>query len=93
MVDRLNDVLPTDVNLETALWLQFPLPITEIELLCATWLVGETLTYVWSRRKNRENVSIASLLAILQIKALHLSHTTNHSLAGSLIPLWLSVFH
>ena len=82
MLERVNDVLPMDINLEMALWLQFPPPIAEDDLLCATWLVAETLTYVWSRRKNRGNVSTASLLAILQIKAIHLSHTTNHSLAG-----------
>jgi len=82
MVTKINRMPALNVNLESALWLQFPPPITEIDLLCATWIVGESLSYIWARRKNREEVSIESLLAIIQVKAIHLSHTVNHSLAG-----------
>ena len=82
MLSRINRLQTLNVNLDAALLLQFPLPITEIDLLCATWLVAETLAYIWARRKNRGEVSIASLLAILKIKAVHLSHTENHSHAG-----------
>ena len=74
------NALPIDnVSIETALWLQFPPPITETDLLCATWLVGESLAYTWARRKNREDVSSASLLST---KAFHLSKTEKYADAG-----------
>ena len=77
------NALPIDnVSIETALWLQFPPPITETDLLCATWLVGESLAYTWARRKNREDVSSASLHAILSTKAFHLSKTEKYADAG-----------
>ena len=82
MLTRINKLPELNVNLDTALWLQFPPPITETDLLCATWLLGESLSYIWARRKNRGEVSIESLLAIIQVKAIHLSHTVKHSLAG-----------
>ena len=82
LVLKINLLPALNVNLDMALLLQFPPPITEIDLLCATWLTGETLAYIWARRKNREEISIAALLAILQIKAVRLSHTVNHSQAG-----------
>ena len=66
----------------TALWLQFPPPITETDLLCAVWLVGESLTYVWARRKNREELSLNSLKLILKTKAVHMSKTDKYSNAG-----------
>ena len=75
--------LPIDyISIETAIWLQFPPPITETDLLCATWLVGESLAYTWARRKNREDVSSASLHAILSTKAFHLSKTEKYADAG-----------
>ena len=36
MLERINDVFPIDFDLEMALWLQFPPPIAEDDLLCAT---------------------------------------------------------
>ena len=86
MVERVTATLNTlpisPVDTNTALWLQFPPPISDTDLLCAVWIIGETLTYVWARRKNREEVYIASLKQILLDKALHLSKTEKYSLAG-----------
>ena len=82
MVDTIN-ALPIDqVDINKALWLQFSPLITETDLLCAVWIVGETITYSWAKRKNKEILSIASLKAILQSKALHLSKSDKYFLAG-----------
>jgi hypothetical protein len=43
-----------DANIEMAIWLQCPPPIPENDLLCAVWLVGETLTYSWAKRRNEK---------------------------------------
>ena len=82
LVEILKLVPIPEVNIEMALWIQFPPLIPEHDLLSAVWLVGETLTYSWARRKNREAVSIHSLRAILQEKAHFLSQSSRHSEAG-----------
>ena len=71
LLTKLNTLPIDNVNIETALWLQFPPPITDSDLLCAIWLVGEALAYTWARRKNREDISSATLHAILSYKAYH----------------------
>ena len=82
MTATLNTLAIQRVDKHTALWLQFPPPITETDLLCAVWLVGESLTYVWARRKNREELSLNSLKLILKTKAVHMSKTDKYSNAG-----------
>merc|ERR1712105_421216 len=82
MIQKINTLPIQPVDINTALWLQFPPPITENDLLCAVWMVGETVTYSWAKRKNREDIIVESLQAILLSKALHLSKTQKYSLAG-----------
>ena len=82
MVEKNNTLPIQQTDVTTALWLQFPPPITETDLLCAVWIVGETVTYSWAKRKNREELSVTSVQAILQTKAQTLSKTEKYSLAG-----------
>ena len=82
LVETLEQIPIQDVSIEMALFLQFPPPIPENDLLCAVWLVGETLTYSWARRRNREAPSILSLTVSLRTKALHMSKSKRHSHAG-----------
>ena len=82
LVTLLQRIPIPDACIEMAIWLQFPPPIPDNDLLAAVWLVGETMTYSWARRRNREASSIPSLTAILQIKALHMSMTKKHCHTG-----------
>ena len=71
-----------NASIEMAIWLQFSPLTPDNDLLAATWLVGEAMTYSWSRRRNREASSIPSLIAILRIKAFHMSMSRKHCQTG-----------
>ena len=68
LVETLQRIPIQDASIEMAIWLQFTPPIPENDLLCAVWLVGETLTYSWARRRNREALSIPSLTTSLLMR-------------------------
>ena len=82
LVETLTLVPIPEVTIESALWLQFSPLTPENDLLAAVWLVGEAMTYSWSRRRNREVSSIPSLIAILRTKAFHMSLTKRHCHTG-----------
>ena len=63
----------------------------DAELLPAVWLVGEALTYAWARRKNRENIGIRALNAILTINANYMRKSTKHCECGENIHQILSM--
>ena len=85
LVVILERLLIEDVSLPMALWLQFPPIIEECDLLAAVWLVGETISYTWARRRNREVISIPTLTALLSIQAHQLAKSQKHYTAGKKI--------
>ena len=85
LVETLTLIPLPDASIATAIWRQFSLLTPENDLIAAVWLVGEAMTYSWARRKNREAASIPSLIAILRVKAFHMSISEQHSHTGKLL--------
>ena len=81
----LEKILLEDVSLPMALWLQFPPINEESDILSAVWIVGETISYTWARRKNKEVISIPTFTALLSIQANHLAKSKRHYIAGEKI--------
>ena len=48
--------LDPDSNLETTIWLQFSPMLEDDAILAAAWLTIETMDYIWTRRKKKENI-------------------------------------
>ena len=72
-------------SIEKAMWLQFPLVNDDAELLPAVWLVRKTLTHAWARRKNREDIDIRALNAVLTINANYLRKSTKFGECGETV--------
>lgn len=54
-------------------------------ILASTWLIAETMEYVWTRRKKKENFLISSLSSHLLLHAEHLERTKKHNQAANVI--------
>ena len=83
--EKLNSLQIYYENIEKALWMQFPLASADTDVLPAVWIIGEALTYAWARRKNRENIDIQTLKAILLINANYMRKSTKYGTCGEKI--------
>ena len=71
-------------NLDKIIWLQVD-TTNETNELAAIWLIAETMSYAWSRRRTRSNISIPSLITDLLTKANHLQNTSHYHNAGAIL--------